>query len=270
MVNFMPQFSFNAHDGGVTSASFAPDAQLMATGGYDSRIRLWNTKTWQEIESFPGHYRGNVTFLPGSNCLVSTGLQGGALVYDTQTWRIEKTLEDLRGVESSAIVPGKQQIGFIQPDETSEISKLASVQLWDTGNWQIIRCLELGIENVNAICFSPDGLQSALSGEKGVVSIWSENFSNKSLEFVAHDKATWTLKYSPDGKILVTGGADNVVRLWETSTWKVVQQLLNKEFDPPLNYKNGVLCSEFSPDGRTLVTGGLDGIISIWNVNALS
>jgi WD40 repeat protein len=74
--------------------------------------------------------------------------------------------------------------------------------------------------------------------------------------------------FSPDGKALASGGADQTVRLWNVSTGKVVATLKG--------HAGAVWAVTFSPDGKTLVAGSgllnqrgtqyVSGEIKVWDV----
>ena len=57
--------------------------------------------------------------------------------------------------------------------------------------------------------------------------------------------------FSPDSKTLASGGADNVVRLWDVATGKETAVLKG--------HTDYVCAAAFSPDGKTLATGSFDG-----------
>src|SRR5262249_32277404 len=66
--------------------------------------------------------------------------------------------------------------------------------------------------------------------------------------------------FSPDSRLLVTGGHDGVVRVWDAVTGRPVVQL---------EAHNGDVGSiAFSSDGRWLVTGGWN-LALVWDVAAL-
>jgi WD40 repeat protein/tRNA A-37 threonylcarbamoyl transferase component Bud32 len=77
-----------------------------------------------------------------------------------------------------------------------------------------------------------------------------------------HDGWAWAVAFSPDGKIALTGGNDNVARRWDTRTGLPIGE--------PLAHPHPVWAVAFSPDGRTILTGGGDdskhmGDARLWN-----
>lgn len=67
-----------------------------------------------------------------------------------------------------------------------------------------------------------------------------------------------SLAYSPDGKYIASGGRNDVVRLWEADTGKLVRTF--KE--------HWIWALTFSPDGKYLATGGANKIARLWDVES--
>ena len=62
--------------------------------------------------------------------------------------------------------------------------------------------------------------------------------------------------FTPDGKLLASGGADNLVKLWEVESGRCQHSLAG--------HTDHVRTVAWGPDGRTLASGSFDTTIRLW------
>ena len=65
--------------------------------------------------------------------------------------------------------------------------------------------------------------------------------------------SVFTVTFSPDGKLLASGGDDNAVILWDVAT--------RKERNIFTEHSDSVMSVVFSPDGEYLASASLDGFV---------
>jgi len=65
---------------------------------------------------------------------------------------------------------------------------------------------------------------------------------------------------SPDGRWVATGGDDNTVKLWETSSGRMLRTLTG--------HTRQVMALAISPDGRLVASAGADGMAILWEVSS--
>jgi WD40 repeat protein len=134
--------------------------------------------------------------------------------------------------------------------------------------WSLERTLGSGdakspIEDrVNAIAFSSDGRTIAVgSGEPsrgGDITLWSVD-DGKMIRSLhdRHSDSVLSLDFSPDGKLIASGGADKQLRISELASGKQV-----KVFEGHTHHVMGV---SWRADGRVLVSSGADNVTKVWD-----
>src|SRR5262249_53549093 len=70
-----------------------------------------------------------------------------------------------------------------------------------------------------------------------------------------HNARISALAFAPQGQLLVSAGADKVIRFWD-GEGKVVREI---------KADSAVECLAFSPDGKTLAAGHFDRTIRLWD-----
>ena len=119
--------------------------------------------------------------------------------------------------------------------------------------------VQLGIGNVQAVVYAPDGKVLVVAESNN---IWF--YDAESLEVLDRIRSpaglVRSIAFSPDAKVLVSGGADGVVRLWDVETKQETAQFFG--------HQNGVYTVTFSPDGKTIASAGISELegLRLWSV----
>lgn len=152
---------------------------------------------------------------------------------------------------------------------------------------------------VLCVTFSHRGDRIASACDRGELRVW-DCMTGESLIAVKIRGPITSVEFSPDDRLLVTGGWDKTARIWSAETGEQLRTLEGHEgavievaFSPDgrkiatansdrtvklwsaetgqelhtyEGHTGSVQCVDFSPDGRWLVSGDADGIIRIWSV----
>ena len=255
----------------VLSIAFSPDGKRIVTGGEDETIRLWDALTGLPIgKPFNGHEGvvNSVAFSPDGKLIAS-----GSDDFTVRLWNAEtgQTLgEPLRGhqdiVSSVAFSPDGKRVVSGSWDKT--------LRLWDTLTGKALGEPILGHNGyVSSVAFSPDGKRIVSGSQDKTVRLWDSETGDQlipsssdrgisqgkfEISFIGHSDIIKSVAFSPDGKQIVSGSADNTVRLWDAVTGLTIGQ--------PLTGHTDIVSSvAFSPDGKLVLSGSWDQALRLWD-----
>jgi len=132
-----------------------------------------------------------------------------------------------------------------------------------TGDFLLAKSLRDDSGEVMAFQIVSDTVVSGNSN--GSVGLWSLETGGLRRSFAGHSGGVNALAVSNNNKILVTGGEDGTVKIWDFATG-----LTSGEF-PLLHtlkgHDNAVLSVAISPNAAKIASGSWDSTIKIWDVN---
>src|SRR5262249_18926380 len=91
----------------------------------------------------------------------------------------------------------------------------------------------------------------------GMVQVWDVVRGRKRLAIRAHAGNARSVAFSPDGRILATGGSD-AVKLWDPATGEEKCMLTGQA--------QMTVDLVFSPNGKTLASGSWDKTVKLWEL----
>jgi WD40 repeat protein len=280
------QRTLQGHLGDVTSAVFVRDGTLIS-GGADRSVRVWRGQGPAESLTFGGHDMivWCVTFSPDGNSLASGGYDRTVRVCDAATGREKLTLGGHSNIVTSvAYSPDGRRIYSGSGDQTPKVwdadtgrdltptgSFRLPIAFSPDGRWFLSIPKEGTVEVCDArsqsvqctvpgrtpIAFSPDGgrlLTSMVKAGDNALKVWDVATGREALQ-IKLEYAPRSAAFSPDGKLILSGGYDGTVALWNAKTGATV-----------LSFRRGdrpIPSVAFSSDGRRIIFAGLEGPVSV-------
>jgi WD40 repeat protein len=143
--------------------------------------------------------------------------------------------------------------------EPSQETRPSLVKLIERATGEEIAVAKGGWGGGYSLAYSPDGSEIAWAGFKeGTVKLLDSNGLKPLGTLHGHKERVLCMAFSPDGKYLVTGGADRTCKRWDLARR---QDLLTLPVQP-----NMVWSVAISPDGNTLATGDGEGNVKLWDL----
>jgi dipeptidyl aminopeptidase/acylaminoacyl peptidase len=220
-----PEIHHTGFRGEVTGVAFSPDGQRVAAGSRDGSVKLWESGTGRELQTLRG--RDNqvsaVAFSPDGRLLAAASSDVGVRLWEVESGREVRTF------------PGT-------PDR-----------------------------RILAVVFSPDGQYLAAgdvlwsddghrpSPGKARIWMWEVSTGKQVLGLDADEAGVRCLAFSPDGRLLASGGEkDHKVKLWEMPGGRLRKALSG--------HTAQVQAVTFSSDGLRMASAGQDHTVILWGV----
>jgi len=238
------------HAGQINSLEFNKGGDLFVTAGGDGTICVWQIANGDAVfcVDSPGGVNGAV-FSPTEDIIVSGDNTGTVQIIDLKNKTVEKSFEFGTPIRDVDI----RYDGFYAA-ATTEAGTINIIDLKKRSKANI----SLKGSNFKFTTFNSRGLQIASGNNNGVISIWELGSNGAPFETRKHNGTIITAKFSPNGLLLVTGGADGAVVVLDARTHAEIYRR------PHGDQINDI---EFSSNGSWFVTVSSDRGIRMWDTN---
>jgi WD40 repeat protein/Zn ribbon nucleic-acid-binding protein len=247
------------------SIKLTSDGQFAFTADSDNRIRMWKLKNGECVKSFEGHKSkiNSICLSPDERLILSgsgsVGIFGGDKT--VRLWEISsgKCLSVFRGnrytIECVLFDPsGRTVLGAGWEKD---------IHLWDVQTGKHLYSFIGQIDGIYDLAVSLDGRMLLSCGgscarNKTDLRLWNMATGNYDT-WHKEELRTTSVAFGPDGLFAVSGGYDNVVRLWDVKGGKCIRKLEG--------HIKPVKSVSFSKDGRFVISSSADGTIRLWEID---
>ncbi len=256
-----PAASAKLHDAPVSSLAVSRDGQLFASAGWDGIVKVWPQPDADATRRFEGHSGivNAVALLPDGQFLVSGG-------YDA-TVRIWPLNGDTPVVVT---LPSPVSSLIVLRDGTIAAGCADGSVAFLDGKGKVLARIEAMETPVTSIAASPDGAVMAAGSPRGAVAIIDVEARRVRFTLNGPGLPVWSLAFTPDGRHILSGGADRIVRRWDARTGEHIGAISDAGADDDLGpfrhmrgaevFKACAVCHTLRPDGAGRAGPTLYGI----------
>jgi WD40 repeat protein len=193
----------------VRSVAVSPDGKLAAAGLADNSLRLFDLAMGKEVKSFAGHV-GAVTallFTANGDRLISASADKSVQVWNVVDGMAKLKLDAVDVANCLTLSKDGSRIAAGCSDK--------AVRIWSLADGKLAGAPIKTPADVLGVSFSPDASRLVAAGADGKARVYST--SGQLQELFAHDGSAIAATFLPDGKRIVTASADKTARTWTTS-----------------------------------------------------
>jgi WD40 repeat protein len=256
------------HTQRIQGLAFSPNGNLLVSASFDGMLGQWNVETNEASGLLaPSGHTGVqdrvVSLSPDGKTLAAGGYDGVVIFLDLENRKLGAPLFGSGAVRSIGYSPDGRLL--------ATGSSTGKLLFWDVAERrQSGETLNSHDGTIAGVAFSPDGKTLAAGGcarlpgstscNQPDLRLW-DPATRKPLDAPKSGHTSWitSVAYSPDGKLLATGGADRAV---------VIHDLRAGTERTMTGFSDTVNAVAFSPDGQQLAAALSDGTLSLWSVTS--
>ena len=239
---------------------------MLATGSYDSTIRLWDLESLEPLKTLTGHTRGVTALQFDSGKLISASMDGTLRIWNYRLPQPE-CVSVLRGHTDGVLAV------HLDGKLLASGSADSTVRVWDYEKKEC-KVFRGHKDWVNAVRFTGEGKWLFSGSDDTTIKLWHVETGDLVSTFTGHVgqvqciipvpstmvSSESTTEPSTDGlpEYILTSSLDNTIKLWHVATATCKKTLFG--------HVEGVW--NIAVDSLRLISGSHDRLVKVWDVES--
>ncbi|CDW57176.1 periodic tryptophan protein 2 [Trichuris trichiura] len=263
------------HFHNMASVSYSPNGALIATGGYDGKVKVWNVDSGFCFVTFDEH-KGDVTgvaWTQAGKSVLSSSLDGTVRAFDLKRYRNFRTF----------VAPEAVQFSCLSVDSNGEIvcaggRDVFNVYIWSMCSGRLLDVLSGHEAPVCGLSFcGSETVLASCSWDKRVI-VWNIFEGKGGRDALECGSEVLDVKFSPNGDLIACCCLNCQILFfdWRTGTQVLTiegrldldtargETEVTKETTSALTKSFSTIC--FSPDGEYILAAGRSPVICLYHV----
>lgn len=237
---------FKKHNGPVKAIAIRSDDKMLATGGDDKMIYIWDLKTGEMLHAFMNEGPIKTLQFTPEGLMASCGSDIKLMDYTG------KLIQSYKGYTTDI-----WSLSYNQKAQKVTAGSYAKyVKIWDYHSGNILLTLEGHERSCLPVCFNPAGNLIATGSLDKSVRTWDAQSGKELHKLQIHTENIFAISFHPSGHYFASASADKTIRLWNADSGKIVRTYIG--------HKAAVFDVQFSPDGNHMLSCDADKVVILW------
>ncbi|MBL6446458.1 WD40 repeat domain-containing protein [Fulvivirga sp. 29W222] len=253
-VNVSKLKTFTGHNDCVYTLERTQYDHMFFSGAGDGMVVFWNlmeSENGQLIAKLPNSVY-SLHYLKNQNLLVAGHNYDGIHLLD---WEKKEEVGSLKMTDHAIFDINSFENHLYVSDASGTVTVV------DLKSLHVVYKINNSLKSARAIAINEQSREMAVGYSDNKVRIFNLDDYQLVRELEGHENSVFTVKYSPDGQLLVTAGRDAHLKIWDVQAGYL-------ELEDIVAHMYAINNLDFSPDGKHFVTCSMDKSIKIWDTHA--
>ncbi|KAL7434608.1 hypothetical protein ACHAXH_005321 [Discostella pseudostelligera] len=266
----------SGHAYGMRCLAYSPDGIVVATGGEDGTIKLWNSQSGFCYVTLPKSHTAAVTAVEFANptVVLSASLDGTVRAHDLHRYRNFKTFTS--DIPCQFLSMAVDKSGEVVCAGSSEPFRIC---VWSMQTGRLTDVLSGHMGPVAGLAFHPVRGSLASASWDGTVKVWDLYKSDSTPETFENGADVVCVAFRPDGNQVCSGTIRGLLRFWNVDDGSLICEIdgqkdikggrkMNDRTTSDNNASSRYFTSiAYSADGTCLLAGGNSKYVCIYEIS---